>query len=155
MHCRYRPAVFDGARCTAISLPVGTELCKLRWRASVDARVSRILSSKNISGRFTAAPLPPRPHLASHGKTSVKGPEGLIKTDGKRPDGCTRIPYREGRSGTCDVTVTDNVAASYLSMTSTCAASDAQAAAQRKIDKYVDISRHHLFFPIAIETLAQ
>ena len=49
----------------------------------------------------------------------------------------------------------DFVAVSYLSMSPTCAASAAEAAAQRMIDKYEDTSLHHLFFPFAIEAMAQ
>ena len=38
-------------------------------------------------------------------------------------------------------------------MSSACAATAAEASAQGKIDKYEEISRRYLFFPIAIETL--
>ena len=84
------------------------------------------------------------------GIPSVKEPNGLTRSDGKRPDGLTSIPWREGRSATWDVTVTNTVAASYLARSSVCAAS---AAATRKEDKYIEISRVHLFFPIAFEIM--
>ena len=73
--------------------------------------------------------------------------------DGKRPDGLTSIPWREGRSATWDVTVTSTVAASYVTMNSVCAASAAEAAAQRKESKYAEIMRSHLFYPLAFETM--
>jgi hypothetical protein len=84
------------------------------------------------------------------GIPSVKEPNGLTRSDGKRPDGLTSIPCREGGSATWDVTVTNTIAASYLAMSSVRAAS---AAATRKDNKYTDISRAHLFFPIAFEIL--
>jgi len=49
------------------------------------------------------------------------------------------------------VTVTDTVAASYLSTTSACAGSAAEAAAKRKEDKYVEISSNYHSFPLAFE----
>jgi len=55
--------------------------------------------------------------------------------------------------GSWDVTVTDTVAPSYLSISSACAASAAKAAAKRKEENYFEIScNHHHFFPIAFET---
>ena len=45
---------------------------------------------------------------------AAKEPSGLLRSDGKRPDGLTLIPWQNGRSVTWDVTVTDTVAQSYL-----------------------------------------
>ena len=44
------------------------------------------------------------------------------------------------------------MAASYVGISSSCAASAAEAAAKRKEEKYIDICRTHHFFPIAFET---
>jgi len=74
----------------------------------------------------------------------VKEPNGLTRSDGKRPDGLTSIPWREGHSTTWDVTVTNTVAASYMAMSSVHAASAAEPAATRKDDKYIKISRGQL-----------
>jgi hypothetical protein len=41
----------------------------------------------------------------------------------------------------------------YLSASSTTAASAAESAAQRKETKYAEISKTHLFFPLAFETM--
>jgi len=43
---------------------------------------------------------------------AVKEPSGLLRTDGKRPDGVTLIPWKDGRCVTWDVTVTDMMAQS-------------------------------------------
>jgi len=50
--------------------------------------------------------------LSKAGFPAIKELHGLLGTDGKRPDGLTLIPWRDGRCITCDVTVTDTVAAS-------------------------------------------
>jgi len=83
---------------------------------------------------------------------SVKEPNGLTRSDGKRPDGLTLIPWCEGRSATWDGIVTNTVAASYLAMSSVRAALAAEAAATRKDNKYIKISLVHLFSPLAFET---
>jgi hypothetical protein len=93
--------------------------------------------------------------LSKAGVPSLKEPHGLSRLDGKRPDGLTLIPWHEGRSATWDVTVTNTVATSYLSLSSISAASAAENAAQRKEIKYSEIMKTHLFYPLAFETLAQ
>ena len=62
------------------------------------------------------------------------------------------MPWRNGRCATWDVTVTDTVAASYLSLTSSCAGLAADAAATRKEDKYLEITSNYLLFPLAFGT---
>jgi len=92
------------------------------------------------------------------GIPSVKEPNGftfLTRSDGKRPDGLTSIPWREGRSVTWDVTMTNTVAEPCLAMSSVRAASAVEAAATSKDDKYIDISRVglHLFYSTAFEIM--
>ena len=84
---------------------------------------------------------------------SVLEPPGLSRTDGKRPDGLTLIPWLRGKSLTWDVTVTDTVADSYLHLTSKKAGGAAENAATRKEDKYVDLQQTYTFIPLAFETL--
>ena len=90
--------------------------------------------------------------MAKAGLPSIKEPQGLLRTDGKRPDGLSLIPWQDGRCVTWDVTVTDTVAASYLNNTASCAGSAAEAAASRKEDKYAEIAVRYHFFPLAFET---
>ena len=59
--------------------------------------------------------------LTKAGYPPVKEPPGLVRSDGKRPDGLTLIPWRAGRSLVWDATVADTLAASYLANTSTTA----------------------------------
>jgi len=114
----------------------------------VDTRGSHVLSCRRNPGRSQ------RHHfvndliwrsLSKVGFTSIKEPQGLLTADGKRPDGLTLTPWKEGRCATWDVTVIDTVAASYLSATSACADSAAEAAAKKKEDKYAEISSNYHF----------
>ena len=86
------------------------------------------------------------------GQAATKEPVGLIRADGKRPDGITLVPWREGRSITWDVTIADTVADSYLAATSTAAGAAAEAAAVRKTFKYAALMQLNLFASLAIET---
>ena len=43
---------------------------------------------------------------------AVKEPTGLIRTDGKRPDGSTLVPWSTGKCVLWDVTITDTMAPS-------------------------------------------
>jgi len=44
----------------------------------------------------------------------MKEPHGLVRDDGKRPDGLTLLPRNSGRSATWDVTVVDTLGSAYL-----------------------------------------
>ena len=77
----------------------------------------------------------------------------LSRTDGKRPDGLTLVPWQRGKSVTWNVTVTDTVADSYLHLISAKAGGAAENAAIRKDDKYVDLQQTYTFVSLAFETL--
>ena len=122
----------------------------------MDARGTHGLACKLSSGRMT------RHHhindliwrsLSRAGVPSTKEPSGLVRADGKRPDGLTLIPWQGGRNLTWDVTVADTLAASHLPTTSRLAGGAAESAAVRKHSKYLELTRTYLFVPIAIETL--
>jgi len=83
----------------------------------------------------------------------AKEPQGLSKADGKRPDGLTMVPWREGKPLTWDVTVVCPLAESYISDSATNAGSAAEAAATRKAAKYAGLERTHIFQPVAVENL--
>jgi hypothetical protein len=91
--------------------------------------------------------------LTRAGVSNIKEPSGLLRTDGKRPDGMTLIPWRGGRCLVWDVTVTDTVAPSYLNSTSGAAGAAAELAATRKNAKYRELSTSYFFVPLAFETL--
>src|SRR6218665_1117895 len=83
----------------------------------------------------------------------MKEPSGLLRTDGKRPDGATLIPWSAGRYMAWDATVIHTCAASYLSQTAISAGSAAEQAPVRKTAKYALLPATHVFVPIAFKIL--
>ena len=148
----------DDAVRIAVGLRLGTDICQphtCQCGVSVDFRGSHALSCKRSVGRLIR-----HNHLNDvilHSMTragipAMKEPNNLSRTDGKRPDGLTLIPWREGRCLIWDVTVADTTAVSYLSTTAKLAGSAADSAAARKEAKYVDLSARYDFVPIAIKS---
>jgi Reverse transcriptase (RNA-dependent DNA polymerase) len=84
---------------------------------------------------------------------STKEPVGLFRTDGKRPDGATLIPWSGGRYLTWDATVVHTCASSYISHPNAQQEPAAIQAAQRKELKYSGLPLTHMFVPVALETL--
>jgi len=84
---------------------------------------------------------------------ATREPVGLNRSDGKRPDGLTLIPWSRGRMLTWDVTVTDTLAASNLHNTVYMTGAAAEASAAAKSRKYINIAATYLFVPLAFETL--
>jgi len=84
---------------------------------------------------------------------AAKKPSGLLKSGSKRPDGLTLIPWQNGRSVTWAVTVKDTVEQLYLPVTSASPGGAAEAAAERKTAKYIQLAQTYTFIPIAVETL--
>ena len=78
---------------------------------------------------------------------------GPFRTDGKRPDGVTLVPWQSGKSLCWDVTVTCPLAESYIDRAALGAGAAAEMAATRKEEKYVDLVARYIFEPIAVETL--
>jgi len=86
---------------------------------------------------------------------AVKEPSGLLRTDDKRPDGVTLMPWKDGRCVTWDVTVTDTMGQSYLHLpvTSQTSGAAAEAATGRKTAKYAPLTQAYSFMAIAAETM--
>ena len=138
---------------------MGSNLCvqhECPCGATVDCRGTHGLSCKNSAGRSSRhAYINDIIHraLVKAGVSSVKEPLGLSRTDGKRPDGLTLVPWQAGRSVVWDVTVIDSLATSYLASTSVTPGGAAEIAATRKEAKYANLATTHTFVPIALETL--
>jgi hypothetical protein len=90
--------------------------------------------------------------LVKAGVPSIKETSGLLRSDGKRPDGLTQIPWEAGKCVTWDVTVTDTLAASNLLNSTSAAGASAEFAAERKMLKYAELSAQYSFVPLAFET---
>ena len=77
--------------------------------------------------------------------SSTKERTGLLRGDGKRPDGLTLVPWQAGKCLTWDATVVDTLASSYVSVTATRVGGAADAAADRKSLKYASITNQTHF----------
>ena len=69
----------------------------------------------------------------------AKEPVGLVREDGKRPDGVTLIPFEGVRSLTWDVTVVCTTADSYIDLAVQGPGCVAEMAASRKEAKYATL----------------
>ena len=92
--------------------------------------------------------------LASAEIPSRLEPSSLSRSDGKRPDGITMMPWLQGRCLVWDVTCPDTLAASHLNRAVTGHGAVANDAEQHKRLKYEAISQTHCFVPVAVETLS-
>jgi len=84
---------------------------------------------------------------------SVREPQGLITGSPLRPDGASLIPWTSGKRVAWDATTPDTLAGSHLASTSVTAGAAAASAARLKHRKYEELSRTHVFVPVAVETL--
>ena len=81
-------------------------------------------------------------------------PRGLYRTDGKRPDGVTMIPWKMSKKQLVwDVTVVDANEPSRLNQGSLCnPGTTATEAEARNIEKYRElIDNGYIFQPVALE----
>ena len=79
-------------------------------------------------------------------------PTGLCRKDGKRPDGITLFPYKQGKCLLWDVTCVDTLADTYISLTSETSGSAAERAEKAKNALYQELTNDYQFTPIAVET---
>ena len=100
----------------AVGLRLGAKLCEPHQGpcgTRVESQGTHSVSYRQSAGRtkrhHTINDLIYRA-LNRAGIPAIKEPAGLIRSDGKRPDGLTLIPWSGGRCVTWDVTVTDTLA---------------------------------------------
>ena len=79
-------------------------------------------------------------------------PSGLLRSDRKRPDGMSIIPWSSGRLLVWDATCCDTFATSNLHLAVTDPGAVAARAENVKISKYAHLDSSYLFIPVAIET---
>ena len=114
------------------------------------------LSCTNSAGRFSRhATLNSliKQTLGSLDLPSMLEPRGLYRTDGKRPDGVTMIPWEMGKQLVWDVTVVDALAPSRLNQGFLCNPGTTVTEAEaREIEKYRKlIDNGYIFQPVALE----
>lgn len=98
--------------------------------------------NKILSGALSTARIP-----------NILEPQGLSRLDGKRPDGMTLIPWKNGKAILWDSTVRNTLANSYLHSTSKKAGSAAEDAERTKHNNYRDLKNLYNFTPVAFESL--
>ena len=84
---------------------------------------------------------------------SALEPTGLIRNDGRRPDGVTMLPWSRGRSLAWDFTSVHSLVASHLSKGRQEGSSVAIAKEAIKRQHYNDIPSCYILKSVAIETL--
>lgn len=91
--------------------------------------------------------------LVSCGIPAIREPNGCNRSDGKKPDGLTLIPWKRGKPLVWDFTCADTFCKSYLKSTSKHRGGAANTRETRKKSKYASLEDRFCFVPIAIETM--
>ena len=143
----------------AIGVRLGLQLCvphRCHCGAQVDAHGRHSFVCKRAPGRTI------RHHhlnelvaraLSAASIPNTKEPQGLSRSDGKRPDGLTLVPWQSGKPLVWDVTVVCPLADSYVAMAAREPSSTAELAASNKSAKYAGLTADYHFQPIAVESL--
>ncbi len=79
-------------------------------------------------------------------------PPGLFRSDGKRSDGVSVVPWKNSKLLVWDATCPDTFTPSYTASAISEAGAVAAQAEERKYVKYRDLATSHIFVPVAIET---
>lgn len=148
----------DDSLRVAAALRLGGKVCEphlCTYGSMVEANGHHALSCQRCSGRF------PRHHtlnelirraLVSANILCALEPPGLSRSDGKRPDGLTMVPWKRGRCLIWDATCVSTFAPSHINGTTRVAGAAAELAARNKQLKYLDLERSYMFVPVAVET---
>ena len=114
----------DEAMRVAVGLRLGLNICEPHpcpCEATITSRGTHGLSCNRSSGCSTRHQQINNAiwRALKHADVpSTKESAGLLRGDGKRPNGLTLVPWQSGRSLTWDVTVVDTLASSYTPSTS-------------------------------------
>lgn len=91
--------------------------------------------------------------LIACGIPAIREPKGCNRTDGKKPDGLTLIPWKRGKPLVWDFTCADTLCKSYVKSTSKTRGAAANTRETVKKSKYASLEDRFCFVPIAIETM--
>jgi len=151
-------ALDDEAIRVAVAMRLGLDVCAAhpcRCGADVDVWGTHSFICKRAQGRIIRHQVLNdiiARAFVSAGVPITKEPQGLARSNGKRPDGLTLIPWSGGKAVSWDVTVATTCAASYIQSSATIAGAAAETAASKKLAKYSDLAVSHRFLPIALES---
>ena len=143
----------------SMGLRLGIPLCRNHLCQQCGAEVSQFathgLSCKRSAGRHyrhsAINDIIHRALVAAHVPSRLE-PSGLYRSDGKRPDGITMLPWKCGQLLVWDATCPDTFAPSYSTIAAQQVGAVAQQAEDKKTQKYKHLSSHLFFTPVAIET---
>ena len=149
----------DAALRTALGLRLGASVAtpgKCQCGTQLDPQGDHALTCKMGPGRGARHRLlnqSLRNLLLEAGIPSQLEPVGLIRNDGKLPDGATVLPFKNGRILCWDATCIHSLAASWIPFSSVESGSAAREAESRKTLKYESLQQRCDFAPFAVETL--
>ena len=141
-----------------IAIRLGLRVCEshaCRCGSIVDEFGLHPLSCRFSAGRFprhAALNDVVKRGLEAAGFPSQLEPVGLDRGDGKRPDGITLFPFKNGKALLWDATCTDTFSRGNLLRSATAPGSAALAAEEAKSTKYASFEPRFLFCPVAVET---
>ena len=144
----------DEAVRIAIRVRLGLQLCtpnRCHCGAQVDAHGRLSFICKRAPGRTI-----PYHHLneliaralPTASIPNTKELQDLCRSDGKRPDGLTLVPWQSGKPLIWDVTVV-----SYVALAARDKSATAEMAASNKTAKYAGLTSDYHFQPITVESL--
>ena len=99
----------------------------------------------------TAIDIIHRALVAAHVPSRLE-PSGLYRSDGKRPDGVSIVPWKCGQLLVWDAMCPDTFAPSYSTIAAKQVGAVAQQAEEKKMQKYKHLDSCYFFTPVAIET---
>jgi hypothetical protein len=91
--------------------------------------------------------------LSAAGVPSHLEPVGMCRDDGKRPDGATLTPWKQGKCLVWDVTCVNTIARSHTPNAASQAGLPGIAAEAKKKKKYSCLGNDKIFVPVALETM--
>jgi hypothetical protein len=149
----------DDSLRVAVALRLGAPICQPH-NCACGAPVGELgrhgLSCRRSAGRH------PRHHalnetirraLVSAGIPAVLEPVGTSRSDLKRPDGATMVPWQHGKPLLWDATCVDTLAATNLAFSANEVGGPARRAEERKVVKYQHLLDRFIFVPLGFETL--
>ena len=143
----------------ATGLPLGIPLCQPHrcqlCGTPVDCQGTHGLHCRKSAGhqlRHSAINDLVKRSLGSAKISAHLQPVGICRSDGKRPDWATVLPWRSGRILVWDATCPDTFAPSHLGLASRGAGAVADQAEERKRTKYAELTTTHHFVSLAVET---
>ena len=143
----------------SVALRLGQPLCEphtCTCGEKVDKYGLHGLSCKKSAGRWARHGLINdilRRGLSTANVPSILEPSGICRSDGKRVDGMSLVPWRSGRALLWDATCKDTLCKSYISRTRAKSGEAASLGESQKRAKYKELEdRGFLFVPFAVET---